>query len=246
VPPESDEKDEDKTGESGVNSEEVERQIDEKVNKAISNHLTRFRTAFEKEQAKTFSALLGEAVGPINETLKALAERPEPTPPAGGEGEGGKDDLERKRLEAQIKDLEARAVRAEQEREQERATRAREEERNELSKALGEQGITGARQRAAMALLYTEEQRVVRDDDNAIRFTVPKGGYVDEVPLSDGIAEWLKTEEGKTFLPPRGSHGSGNTGSETRNNRPPRTPAEKKAKAQAELMAAFGVATGEG
>lgn len=114
------------------------------------------------------------------------------------------------------KEMENRVIAAEkvanaerQAREEERKTRLVEEERNSLANALRGKGVDEKRLKGAMALLYTEEKKVTRDETGAIKFRVQREGYEDLMDLGAAVEEWLKTEEGKTYLPPRPAAGSG-------------------------------------
>jgi hypothetical protein len=74
-------------------------------------------------------------------------------------------------------------------------------------------GADPKRVRAAVALLHTEDQRIGRSSSGEIIFKVRKGSgaaaYEDELPLEDGVKEWLGTDDGKLYVAPKGVRGTG-------------------------------------
>lgn len=53
------------------------------------------------------------------------------------------------------------------------------------------------------------EGRIKRDEDGRVLFGVPRdGGIFEEVPIENGVGEWLKSGEGKMFAPPKPVAGS--------------------------------------
>lgn len=117
-------------------------------------------------------------------------------------------------------------LKAERDARSQEATRNRiNTERSKLSTALGLAGVDAGRIRPAVALLHTEDKRVSLSDTGEVVFKIQKDGYTDDLPLDEGIEEWLKSPEGKHFAPSRDVHGSGATG-----GRAPSRPGEKKTK----------------
>lgn len=208
------------------------------VNAAISAHVTRMKGSLSKD----FEGMLK----PFADTLAKLQSQQIVTPPPEA-GKGNPDaalDIERQKMADKIRELEDRYKQAEASRESEQKARQRDEERNELAGALRRAGVGDAQIRPAIALLYTEEQRVARlPDTNKVALKV-NGKYGEElVPVDEGVLSWLKTDDGKMFLPARGAGGSGTTHS-SQNRAKPGTPAEKKAAAKAEAMAILTSALG--
>jgi hypothetical protein len=178
---------------------DVEELVNRTVNAALRSHMTRVKQALSKD----LGSLVSDALKPISEQLAAIK------PPAPQDGEPK--DLERQKFNDRIQELEKRAKDAELAREAEIRTRTVSEDRSALADALRKGGVAdGASLKAAVALLYTEEQRVVRDDRGRI-VVKQEGKYGEElVPLEEGIGAWLASNEGKSFLPARGASGSGN------------------------------------
>lgn len=181
---------------------------EEQVQAALT---TRFRT-FEQRVDKALSDGLGTMGTKLRDELAALFPKPEPKP----EGEGPKPDAggaqpqaapELKKLQEQIATLTKQAEDARSERDAERA-RARDSLlRQRVTEALSGVGIEGVRARHALGLLVDAEKRARwSDDGESILFRTDAH---DELDLATGLREWLKTEDAKLYLPPRGAAGSG-------------------------------------
>lgn len=227
---------------------EVGDMVNAAVNGAVTNHLTRFKKQFTEE----VTGLLGQSLGPISEQLKLLAERPAP---AAGGGKGGQPDqvsdqvkADLLRYEARIKELEGIAKNERDAREQEKATRLREEERTTLANVLRQAGLGDPQVKAAVAVLHTEDKKVSRTEDGRIVFKIERGSgaakYTDEMDLDKGVGEWLKTDEGKGYVPARQAAGAG--GQAARPGAAPRNQTEAKQQATASLAAMLlGGGTGQ-
>lgn len=203
----------------GALSEDAKKEVAEMVNSAVTgavtNHLGRFKKSFTEEIAKT----LTETIGPIGEQLKTLTERQvqaqQPTGKGNNQGDAQSQEMRDSllRYENRIKELEQQNKAEREARETEKATRLREEERNKLASVLNERGIPAPQVRAAVALLHTEDKRVARTEDGRIVFKFERGSgqgkYVDELEVDKGVDEWLKSDEGKAYLPARQAGGSG-------------------------------------
>lgn len=214
-------------------NEDADRALDERisriVNAAISTHSTRLKGTLSKE----FDGLLG----PIKE---ALAKATTPPPPRDASNEL---DIERQKSMDRIRELEDKYKAAESAREAEAQRALRVEERNVLQDALRKGGVDDARIRPAVALLYTEEQRIVRDDNGKVSMKVV-GKYGEELlPVDKAVAGWLQSDDGKIFLPPRGAAGSGSShsGRGKSADSPKDKAAQEKADAIRVLQSAFGL-----
>lgn len=208
--------------------------VNQAVTGAVTNHLGRFKKQFSEDMGKTLS----ETLGPISQQLKDLAERGTQQQANGKHKEESHNDAIRAmelRYESRIKELET-ANKAEREaREQEKQTRLREEERGKLANVLRERGIPDAQIRAAVALLHTEDKKVARSEDGRIVFKVERGTgaakYTDELDVDKGVDEWLKSDEGKAYIPARQAAGSGGQPARPGSN----NPQDKKAQATSDL-----------
>lgn len=187
-------------------------------NAATVTHNTRMQKIMDakmEDMSKTFLSTLDQ----LKETIAGIGE------PLDGGDEKKKisdEDAIRAKYEARIAQVEKRADAAESRRAEEEQKAKVAQERQRLNAALSEAGVDKGRVRAAVALLYTEDNRVGRDADNEITFKMQRDGYVDDLTLEDGIGEWLKSDEGKHFAPPMGARGSGAEG-----GRPGRQAADK-------------------
>lgn len=136
-----------------------------------------------------------------------------------------------KKVSKRIKEMETKMakqveeIRAEAQREKQAARKA--EEKVAMQAALQSAGV--ANLKGAMAVLESDG-KFGRDENGQIRFFVPKDGYVDELSLEEGLKAWLASDDGKHYLPPTGTVGSGNAPTR-RNPRGNLNPAEKRQEA---------------
>ncbi len=207
--------------EAPTQSEETPQALDsERLNKIISERLTRERKTFEKQ--------LQERDAKLSELAAMLAER---VAPKSAEGEEEGSDAEKK-WARKFKEFEKKtqekitAVEAEREREREAARRA--EEINALTTALTDEKAVNLQ--GALALLK-DQKAFGRDKDGQIRFYVQKDGYVDEVSVGEGVKAWLETQEGRYYQAPKGAAGSGATAAKATGRGAAQTKQEQKAEA---------------
>lgn len=146
-------------------------------------------------------------------------------------------DLALKRQAAKIDALTKQMAAKEAEAAKEKAELLARQERADVIAALAAAGVTTAK--GAYATLK-DDGRIRRNADGELVMVVVKdyaGTKMDEeVPIGAGIKEWLATDEGKCFLPPRGGgDGSGTVfrGGATRNGAPP---SKEEAKREAQRM----------
>ena len=212
-------------GEAGADEvltrEEMIREIDGRFN-ALTNAINAEQRKRQQSATKELEAALQKGIAPLAEQMAAL----QPQPPA-SEAAVDAQKLQQLKYEAELKALRDEVVAQKAAREQEERKRLQQEERAALAGVLGKQGLDQARARAAIALVYTEEQRVKRAEDGKITFRIQTKFGEEQASLEDGVAEWLKTDDGKAFLPPTGAAGAGTSAS----GRP--AAAKKDAKTQA-------------
>lgn len=194
--------------------ERIGKAIDARLNKAISGHLTRMTPKLAETIGAQVLAGIKSAQGGDDDDADV----------AGGAGAGkgkvvDKDTPLAQQLAAMQKRLEAETKKREDsERKQveSESRRARAEEDDAVKSALMSAGVKDeARIRAALHT-HRGEGRIKRDEAGTILFIKRTDSGDEEVPLSKGIAEWAKTDEGKVFLPPSGAAGSG--GNSPKNN----------------------------
>jgi hypothetical protein len=183
----------------------------------------------------------------LTKRLDEIAARFEQThvdAPAKGDKADRAAEIAQAKYDARIKELEAKAAEAERKSIETESKRLASEERQALAEGLTSLGIDSAKQRAAIALLYGEDHRIARDDAGSIGFRVKRGSgantYDDIVSLEDGLREWASTDEGKSFLPPRGATGGGTVpGKASAARKGPKTKEEAKAEAMRQLIPAL-------
>lgn len=183
----------------------------DQLHAAMSDRLKRY-DAKQEERFKAQAAENAELKG----MLATLMERMPAAPAAGegaagkggkgGEGEGGD-----KQTRKETADLRRKMEAMEAERTAEKAAARTAEERTALSSALTAAGITDTKsQKAAIALLYAEEKRVMRDESGAIMFKgFDKYGEEAIDDIAKGIKEWAATDDAKPFLPAKEVRGTG-------------------------------------
>lgn len=188
---------------------------DEQLQAALT---TRFRS-FEQKLDKALSDGLSTIGTRLRDELAALLPQREPAADVGEtapkpEGAAGAvtpathaPSPELRKLQDQITLLTRQADEARAERDTERA-RARDSLlRQRVTDALSGIGIEGVRARHALGLLVDAEKRVRwSEDGGSVLFRTDAH---DELDLGLGLREWLKTEDAKLYLPPRGAAGSG-------------------------------------
>lgn len=230
-------------GAGGANADELAQLVGRQVAGAVNNY---FRRGSVKEQ---IAAAVGEVLpGVLSETLTQLGVTPGG---AGGAQQGGgastgtraaaqtggdssiDDHPTIKQLKAQNEQLQKQLKAQQDAVETERSKAQQQEERSALVEALREAGVPDSRIRGAVAELYLDQRRVVRTEQGQIGFTVQREWGPEVIPLGKGITEWLGTEEGKVYLPPVQTQGSGGTGGMR-----PRPPGQKPTRG--ELMNTLG------
>lgn len=112
-----------------------------------------------------------------------------------------------KKLQASVAKLEKQY--AEEKAAREKAEKAQAESRliNAAREALGEHGVKNMK--AALAILHNTEQRLKFTEAGEPGIHFKRDGYEEILPMAEGLAEWLKTEDGLGVLPPKNAQGTG-------------------------------------
>jgi hypothetical protein len=175
---------------------------EDQLNRAITARLTAFAKAQEKSMTEFSASLMGK----LEELVKTSA----PVPPAGDPKPPG-DSPELKGALKRLAELEQTNKQIQAERDAERG-RARDAHlRQQLSDALVKHGVDATRVRHAVGILIDSEKRVRFDDDGeSVVFKDPTDNQ--DVDLLTGVRSWVKSDDGKFYLPPRGVNGSGDRG----------------------------------
>jgi hypothetical protein len=175
-------------------------------------------TSRDKQAAKTRQAELKSAfdafLPELDKVVTTKLEGHVPNPPPGEKPPGGtsvQDSPEWKGMLKKQAELDAKIAAGEARLAAERAKSRDVSLRQKVSEALVKKGIDAARARQALALLKSEDRvKYESDDDDAgITFLDADGTEVD---LNTGLDGWVKTDDAKIYMPPRGSAGSGDRG----------------------------------
>lgn len=177
----------------------LEARISKTVNGAITAHMKR------QEPGLTQEALV-KLLDERDAKREELAEEKRKAKEAGGSGAGGANNApEIAKLQKELEAIKKEAAAARAESSEQKQKQQVSEDKTLLMKTLEGAGVTVAgRARAAMNHLLSEGL-VKRTDDGLVG--IDKSG--DEQELAETITEFLKTDDGKIFLPPTGSAGSG-------------------------------------
>lgn len=186
----------------------------------------------------------GEGAGAVGDGTSAPKRAAAPKQPGGAPAAPTPADRKVAKLQREMEALRA-------EREAERQKALRQEERTSVHEAL-----TGAGVRKEMLgplatwLLSEESGRMVRRDTGG-KLVWAAGADtgaddVDEVAVKDGLGAWLKTETGKSYLPPRPVGGGGGPPPSGRSGGRPPNGAEGTRQAEDELLAAVLGVVGQG
>jgi uncharacterized coiled-coil protein SlyX len=163
----------------------------------------------EREAAAKREAELSKRLEEISSRLEQFQAPVHPGQEAEKTDAARKFEIEQAKADKRIKELEAKTAAAEAKAAETEARQREQEERQALSSQLAAHGIEGAKQRAALALLYSEEKKVKRNDKGEICFAIMQSYGEELISLEEGIKAWVGTDDGKSFLPPRGVQGAG-------------------------------------
>lgn len=183
----------------------------EDVNKAIT---ARFK-AFETKQDKSLDEKLSSFVARIDESLATRFGETKAAPAEGKQSAADESPIV-KGMQKQMAAMQAKLDAAEAETKAERAKARDGTMRTKLREALGSNGIEGVRAKHAIGVLVDSEKRVAWDDSNELTFKDAAG---EEVDFATGLGDWLKSDDAKIYLPPRGTSGSGDGNQRTQNGR---------------------------
>jgi len=192
------------------------------IHKAIGTRLN--SQSFKDNIGAIAGEAAAAAVGAATEGLTAKMEELLSANP-GGNGNGRdkdeskaqswKDSPEYKAMIQRDKDRDAEIERMKQEREDEKNAADRKEERATLEAALRKAGIEELKLRSCVATLIHEDKVMQRDSNGQMVYRVNRGEYNEDMTVSEGVSEFITTDEGKAFLPAKGATGTGAVGDST-------------------------------
>ena len=216
---------------------------DDQLQAALTTRFRGFEQKIDKTLTDTLGALVEKLRGELAPVL-ALA-KPEPGDAQGGQPEGGSGPAapapspELRKLQDQITLLTKQADDARSERDTERARGRDSLLRQRVTDALSGVGIEGVRARHAVGLLVDAERRV-RWSDAGDQIVFRTDAH-DDLELGAGVREWLKTDDAKLYMPPRGAAGSGDRpGGQPPPPRPPSGPLDRTTVAEGLRRALLG------
>lgn len=179
-----------------------EQRIADLVNKAAADHAKRAMAKYEKSLEER-----DVRIAQLEAQLSAGKGKTEAAPPADKPAAGAVDPRISE-LEARMRAADKRAEEERAARENERKARLAEEERNLTVQALAAAEITGDLQEGALLVLQAQG-RIGRDESGKVVWLEQKEGYVDKIPVAEGVKKWANEGPGKAYLPARGVGGSG-------------------------------------
>lgn len=221
-------------GGDGKGGGDIPQNVQDFVAKAVNGAMTNWSKRLEAKipsEEKLIEKLTGSLAATLEEKLKGITGG-NPGDGKGNDGKGGSDpkggelpDAVKQaiaRMESENAQLKKRLNDKDEETKKEREQRQRDEERVALDGALRGLGIPEARVKGAASFLFHDSKKIKRNEAGEICFEVKRDYGMELIPVSQGVTEWAATEEGKAYLPPAGTSGSGTTGGGT-----PRKPGEK-------------------
>lgn len=193
---------------SGQGKDEPKYVTEEQLNRAITARLSDLQKKFDK----TVEA----AIGGLGVKLDQLTEGLKTTPSGGTDTKDTPKgvDLEShpfvKGLQKQLEEQKRSTEKILAERDAEKASARDQKLRSKLSENLTKGGLDPRHVGKAVGLLIDVEKRVRFSDDDGdeVVFKDATG----DLDLDTGLKGWLKGDDAKIFLPPRGSQGSGDRG----------------------------------
>lgn len=190
-----------------------------KITELTTGIVTEALKASGTETAKLIDASIGKAIKGLDidkklEGLKTETDKklegikvdPPKDPPK--DPPGGDDSPALRKLQAEQEKLQ-KALEAQTKRAEEAETKRRADLlQNSVRDALIAQGADP--KRVALALPVLKERGTVRlDDKGAPVFTFQRNGYEESLDVTAGAKEWLSTDDGKIYMPPVGTQGTG-------------------------------------
>ncbi len=183
---------------------------EEQLNKALSAGMSGMSKRLEGKFASTIQSAIAAALGKkedVSDDDEGDDEDDKETPPKPNDKALTATERRLKKLEQENKKLLASLDSEKKARDEEATKSRRTSERDALRKALVAGGVMEQYLDDLVEARYA--QGLVRTDEDGN--IVWKKGKDEEVPLSEGIADYLKSPQGKAYLPPTGKRGSGNT-----------------------------------
>jgi hypothetical protein len=181
---------------------------EEQLGRAIASRFKAHEKTLEAKFAELTTGLVTkfeESAAKMAEASKTKEARPEPAKKA--EPQSFEDSPAYVAMRKQLEELTKKQEQAIRERDAEKARSRDMGLRQKVTEALSSAGVDAARAKLAIGYLI-DAAKVVgysEDEPEAVVFRTSEG----DQDLGSGLRTWLKSDEGKVFLPPRGTQGSG-------------------------------------
>jgi len=180
----------------------TEASVNEQINKALTS---RFKT-FEEKQTKTLEGLFTRHSESFGATLDAKLEAIKPAAPVQVDKQDPTQSPEYRAQQKQIDDLHKTVKQAQTEKAAERQKARTITLRQNVKAALEAAGVTHPH---AAGILIDSLKLVDFADESSDNVIFRKKGTDETDLLETGLSEWLKSAEGKLYVPASGASGSG-------------------------------------
>jgi hypothetical protein len=181
----------------------------EELNKAVTARLQAFEKSFDKKHKETLSEALKGLVGEIDGLVSTKLETMVAAKSTDGKDKGKsgvEDNPMVLGLKKELADLRTKAEQAEKRAAAEEARAKDIELRRKLGDELGKHGVDSSRAKMAVGFLIDSDKRARYSDEGEILFRDEEGN---DLELAAGVKAWIRSEDAKIYLPPKGMHGSG-------------------------------------
>ena len=168
----------------------------------------------DEAMAEKIRAQADEIVKAMTAAGGEAANRQGGTAGAGAESEAVKElrkalEISTKKVETLVTDLQKEKI----EKSEMAAVQLKKEERNQLAIALEKAQVNVDFRPAVLAMLI-ERGAVKRDEEHNVCFEYKDHARAETrlLPIEEGVLKWVETDEGKAYLPPKKTGGSGEGG----------------------------------
>ena len=179
---------------------------EDQLNRAISARFGAFEKSFGSKLEKTLGESLAGLSTKFEEALASVKTDGAPKNEQKQQSSSVLDAPEYKGMQRELAELKKQTAEAKAERDAERGKVRDSSLRQRLGEELAKHGVDAARAKHAIGYLVDADKRVRwSEDGEQLVFRDADG----EVDLATGLKGWVKTDDGKLYIPPRGAQGSG-------------------------------------
>lgn len=185
----------------------------EELNRAITQRLRSFEKNFESKIGSLSENLSGTLKSQLEEISKQLkpVEEVKPSKKEVDSQNELHNNPQFKAMQAELEAMKKASLLASQKAQEERAKSREMQMRSHLSETLSKQGVPADRLKHAVGFLVNVTNSVSYSEDNEdeVVFKSQDG----ELDLASGVKQFLKSDDGKLYLPARAINGSGDRAS---------------------------------